>query len=262
MRYTNICIIAASMLALLTPQMGQAQSNKRTVAQAAPAPAQAPASGDKLDVTDLEKKYWAAKDSDFNVVQNRLFSKAGRFSLTANYGTLINDAWSDGPTMGANLGYYFSERWGVELAYSSTDTKDNKAADRLRLQNGYPNHNKMKNFYGAQVNWVPFYAKMSFLNSSILYFDMSASLGAGVTEYAQQMQEGAATKQAPTVTLDLSQHFFLNKWLALRIDYKNRFYNEEIVWFKKSSVPAGRDRVESTELNHSTLLMLGLTVYY
>ena len=80
---------------------------ERANAQAPKADAPAGAS-DKVDVTDLEKKYWASKDTDFSVVQNRVYSKANRFALTAQYGFLINDQWSDGPKFAGSLGYYFS----------------------------------------------------------------------------------------------------------------------------------------------------------
>ena len=260
MRITSSCLV---LLLALAPSLSNAQGSK---SQSAPAPqSAAPAAKDeKLDVTDLEKKYWAAKDSDFNVVQNRLFSKANRFSLSASYGAAINESWSEGTTMGLNLGYFFNERWGVELEATKSDSKDNKAVQRLMGQSGYPNHNLMKDFYGAKVNWVPFYAKMSFLNSSIIYFDMGLALGAGVTSYEQQMDDGVATKSAPTLTLDLSQQFFLNKWLAIRLDYKNRFYSEDIQWYRKSSIPGGvnGNRTDSSDLNHTSILMGGLTFYW
>jgi hypothetical protein len=53
-----------------------------TFLAASRANAQAPQAGspsgasEKVDVTDLEKKYWASKDTDFSVVQNRVYSKA------------------------------------------------------------------------------------------------------------------------------------------------------------------------------------------
>lgn len=253
MRNVLVQKIALVLLAL-TPLTAFAQGPKAT-------PAPAATGGDKLDVTDLEKKYWAAKDSDFNVVQNRLFSKANRFSLSGSYGMGLNDSWSDNPTKGFNLGYYFSERWGIELNYTSTDSKDNKAVERLVAQTGYPNHNLVKDFYGVAVNWVPFYAKMSFLNSSIVYFDMGVSLGAGMINYEQLRDNGNSMKSSPAVSINLTQQFFLNKWLAIRADYRHLFYNEEILWFRSATAPNGA-RVESTTLSNNSLLMLGLTLYY
>ncbi len=215
---------------------------------------------EKLDVSDLEKKYWAAKDTEFNVVQNRLFSKAGRFALTLQGGQYVNDPWSTGLTGGGSLNYFFSERSGVELAFSMTNSVDNKATENIKSQNGAPNHNKMKGFVGVSYNWVPFYAKMSFLNSNILYFDMSFSPGVGVVQYNQEKFEGATTKSAPAVTLDLTQHFFVNKWMAVRFDFKNRFYMHDITEYR---LPGGTGvRTSSTEFNHTSLLMLGTTFYF
>ena len=52
--------------------------------------------GDKLDLKKLEDKYWAAKDTDFSVVQNRTYTKEGRAFLSLSYGPLMNDPYSYG----------------------------------------------------------------------------------------------------------------------------------------------------------------------
>ncbi|MEO0335372.1 MAG: hypothetical protein AAF202_03205, partial [Pseudomonadota bacterium] len=44
--------------------------------------------GDRVDISDLENKYWAPKDTDFKVVQNRLYTKEKRFSLSTGIGIL------------------------------------------------------------------------------------------------------------------------------------------------------------------------------
>src|SRR3954454_2812075 len=54
------------------------------------------ANSDKVDVTELEKKYWAPKDTDFSVVQNRTYSKQGKFAISALYGLHIDDDFSKG----------------------------------------------------------------------------------------------------------------------------------------------------------------------
>ena len=151
---------------------------------------------DKVDVSDLEKKYWAAKDSDFNVVQNRLYSKAKKFELSLAYGSMLNDPWTNGKSYGINLGYYFSERWGVEYVGSNTNTTDNDAVEKLRNQSGFPDHNQVKNFHGLQVQFVPFYAKMSVLSSQIIYFDMSFGLGVGMQNYLQQRENASISDLA------------------------------------------------------------------
>jgi len=190
-------------------------------------------------------------------VQNRLFSKANRLALTLNYGMYVSEPWSKGPTYGASLNYFFSERYGVEAAYQKTDSTDSDSTQYIKShQGGAPDHNKMKGYYGLGFNWVPFYAKMSLLNSSILYFDMSFTPGVGIMQYQQQKDDGNVDKTAPAVSLAVTQHFFLTKWLALRIDYKNFWYNQEVVTYHSTN------RTSSTNLENQSLLMGGFTFYY
>lgn len=247
--------LTIALLAALCAAPAHAQTPVRKPAQASASAPQG--SGDKLDVSDLEKKYWAAKDTDFNVVQNRLFSKAGRLGLTLNYGMYVGEPWSKGPTYGASLNYFFNERYGVEFAYSKTDSSDNDATVKLKQQSGSPNHTKLKGYYGVGFNWVPFYAKMSFLNSSIVYFDMSITPGVGIVSYEQQKEEGNAMQNTVGFSLAITQHFFLTKWLALRLDYKNYWYNEDMVAYRVNS-----RALNSSGLKNDGLLMGGFTFYY
>lgn len=224
------------------------------------APAQA--SDDKVDVTDLEKKYWAAKDADFSVVQNRTYSKAGRFALTGQYGYLVNDPWNDGSIASGSLGYYFSERLGIEAQYQSIDSVDNKALKNLKAQSGVANHGKISGYQGVSLNWVPFYAKMSVLNSSIMYFDMAISPGIGITKYDQQRDSGNTAKTAPTVSLTVTQSFFFSKYAAVRVDFQNRWFEEEIVGYRQDPVGSGIHPVRSKDTSQTSLLLFGLTLFY
>jgi outer membrane beta-barrel protein len=243
-------------VALAAPAFAQGPTRSQSP-QPAAAQAKGPAQGDKMDVSDLEQKYWAAKDTDFNVVQNRLFSKANRLALTLNYGMFTNDPFSVGPTYGGSLNYFFSERYGVEVAAHKTDSSDNDSTQYIKTNQGSaPDHNKMKGYYGLGFNWVPFYAKMSFLNSSILYFDMSFTPGVGIMQYSQQRAEGNSDKTAPAVSIAVTQHFFLTKWLALRVDYKNFWSNQEVVSYKTTN------RSSTTKLQNDSLLMGGFTFYF
>lgn len=56
--------------------------------------AQDKGTSDKVDLKKLEDKYWSAKDDEYGVIQNRTFSKAGRFFGAVGYGTLINDPFA------------------------------------------------------------------------------------------------------------------------------------------------------------------------
>lgn len=263
MKSTTQHILSFSLLAALSLISEATLAQTRGAPQQAPAAPQAPKQDDRLDVSDLEKKYWAAKDTDFSVVQNRTYTKAGRFSLSGGYGTALNDTWSSNPTYDLMANYYFTDRYGIQLEYSSTSSKDNGAAERLIAQNGYPNHNKYKQFYGAAFNWVPIYAKMSLLNSNIIYFDMAISPGLGMTEYEQQMDIGNARVWTPTATLDISQHYFLSKYFALRLDFKNRWYQEDLMIYRlPTGSSASSTRKTSTDWTYMNFVLFGFTILF
>lgn len=254
-------------------QKGTAQAAKGAPARTAAAPAATPApqgapgsnpsqGDDKVDISDLERKYWSTKDTDFNVVQNRLYSKAGRFGLSANYGLLVNDPWNTGQVMSGDLSFYPSERFGIEGSYEYINTQNNTATNRLIQKGAYPDSNKLRDYFGIAAVWVPFYAKMSVLSSQIIYFDMQVSLGAGMQSYAQQMDNGANIKQSPAVELAITQHFFITKHFAIRLDLKNRWYREEVVWYNSTSVLPGMSRTISNDISNATVLTGGLTFLF
>jgi outer membrane beta-barrel protein len=253
-------LIVTPVLAQTTRPTANAQTagSAPVAAESATGPA-ANESAKKLDVSDLETRYWSAKDTDYTVVQNRLFSKAKRLALSLGYGIYVNDPWSTGPTYNAALSYYFSERYGIEADYSLTNSVDSAATSNLKQQqSGAPNHGKMKSFYGGAFNWVPLYGKVSVLNSSIIYFDFAVSPGLGVVGYEQQTDSGGISQSAAAFTLDVTQHFFLNRTWALRFDYKNRWYNEQVVQYHAPTT----GRTTQTQINNTSLLMLGVTVFY
>ncbi len=160
------------------------------------APAQEQRGSDKLDIKKLEQKYWAAKDDDFNVVQNRRYVKAERFYLTAAAGIPFNDPYSTGTLVNGSLGYFFNERWGLEATYNSASLKDNDAVKQfVDTYAAIPDHNILKSSYFLSGIWVPFYAKMSVLDKSIIYFDMGLSVGVGTLDYEISQAEGNVSKK-------------------------------------------------------------------
>src|SRR4051794_14929352 len=96
--------LVMSLIMVLGTQAGAETKSAKGSAPAA-APATAPAKGGapaanaddkKVDISDLENKYWAPKDTDFSVVQNRTYSKDHKFIASLQYGIPINDSHSDG----------------------------------------------------------------------------------------------------------------------------------------------------------------------
>ncbi len=212
----------------------------------------------KVDVSDLEKKYWVPKDTEFQVVQNRTYSKANRLAVTGSMGTIIGDYYSKVNLLGITANYYMSERTGIQVQYLKFNSADNETVDYFR--NNYaavPDFGRTRTYYGFAYNWIPIYAKLSLLEQKIIYFDMSISPGIGMTEYDQiYVTQAGDKKTAVTFSLDVAQHFFLSQHLAFRLDFINHLFNEEI---KNARNPS---EVKRTRLNHTIIIQGGLTFHF
>src|SRR5665213_1134217 len=161
----------------------------------------------KVDISDLENKYWAPKDTDFSVVQNRTYTKEKRFFFSAQYGIPASDNYNTGAFYGFTGNYFFTERQGIQLQYVKADLHPNSAISDFSSFGGsgvYPNHGAMKNYYSVGYNFVPFYSKMSLMGKKIIYFDMAITPTLGNTTYEQIEKSGNGSENALTYGLDIT----------------------------------------------------------
>lgn len=223
-------------------------------------PGQPTKEDEKLDISDLEQKYWAPKDTDFGVVQNRTYTKAKRLSLSLLAGPIVNDPFNSGNNTSISLNYYFSERFGVEAMYIKADMEDSKAVDNFKGLSGggvLPDFNRPLDYTGIGFNFVPFYAKMSFMGKKIIYFDMQFTPHIGISSYKQIADTGIDAKEdsAFSYGLDVTQYFFFEKWFAVRINLHNRWYDEDIIAYQ-SGASRGSDSTNITNW------LLGVTFFF
>ncbi len=225
---------------------------------------------DKLDIKKLEQKYWSAKDDDFAVVQNRRYTKASRYFLSANAGVPFNDPFVSGTLYGMNFGYFFNERWGLDLEYKTGSLQDNDASTLFQGRYGvYPDHNVFTSSQILSATLVPFYAKMSFMDANIIYFDMGISLGAGVQNYIIKKIEGDESKSSPVVKLGVFQQIFFTEHLALKAELGNTWSNQQRYKYY-STLPASvsgagssvGERDLGTKMINDTSLLFGLTYWF
>lgn len=226
------------------------------------------ADSDKLDIQKLEQKYWSAKDDDFTVIQNRAFTKAARFYINPSYGSPFNDPNSIGNVIGLNAGYYFNEKFGVELNYNTANFRFNETIDTYKQQYGtIPDTNTYKGGTSLMAYWVPIYAKMSLLDKKIIYFDMGIGLGLGNTSYDQNLcvTSNGCNASNPTIStssksgthyaLNIMQQYFLSEHWAVRVDFMNRWTTEERL---KSSTGAS----QGNRSINDTALQVGFTYWF
>lgn len=229
-------------------------------------PAQPPASGandsDKLDIKKLEDKYWAAKDDDFSVVQNRAFTKAGRYYLNLSSGYPINDPYSSGNVSNVSVGYFWNERWGAEVSLLNATFRDNDATEQFVKDHGtVPNHNVLSKTQSVILNYVPLYAKMSLLDRKIIYFDMGIGVGLGTTEAESQVITGNTSQSVSHYLVDVHQQYFFSEHFAFTIKYRNVFSVEERFRYKMNPGEPESARSLGNKSINDTLLLFGLTYW-
>lgn len=261
--------IAALALVLSIHTTAQAEEkkekDKKVIAAAETNPTGPEIGSDKLDLKQLEDKYWSAKDSDFGVVQNRTYDKDKRPFASLSYGPMVNDAYSVGRMMNFSGGYFFNERWGVELAYEKGNLADNGSTSALAQYNGLkPNFNKFVDYTSINVMWVPMYAKMSVVDKAIWYFDLQIAAGLGNMNYQAQIDptEGANVNRSSVgFNFDTSaQIFFHRKW-AFRFDIKNKWSSQDLTRFRLSGSGAS-NRNMGTQTQQDTTMLLGITYFH
>ncbi len=261
------------LLKLITVALALVISGQAKGADANP-PARA---SDKVDLKKLEDKYWSAKDDEYSVIQNRTFSKTGKFYFSGVYGPLINDPFAKSRAIGGMIGYYLNEDFGVELSYlnynsgrNDTVSEYEKTAATVTSTGISPDYNLVKSAMAASLTYTPFYAKMAFMNKAILYFDMGITLGAGLTSYEiQKISKDASgaksnsseTKSAPHFEIGVMQQLFINQYVAFRLDIKNSFYSQKSQRYEIGNAAAESSRPETTKSANDTTITFGLTLF-
>jgi outer membrane beta-barrel protein len=253
---------------------GNAFADSKKPAQSSSANPPAPAAADakagakpadeKVDISDLENKYWAPKDTDFSVVQNRTYTKEHRFFFSTEYGIPVSDTYSTGNLYSFTGNYFFSERHGIQVQYVRADEHPNSVVSDLAnfgLSGVYPDHGRMKNYYSVGYDFVPFYSKMSVMGKKIIYFDMAITPTLGNTTYTQILKSGNSDQGAFTYGLDITQYYFFTNHLALRVDWKNQWYSQNVVHYQKDVNGAEGSPVRTKNI-HDSLLLFGMTFFY
>lgn len=220
-------------------------------------------SDDKIDVGNLEQKYWSAKDDDFTVVQNRTYTKNKRFFISMMTGRIINDGFIEGSPNSFALGYFFNEKNGLSLDQTQFVTHDNSVTKQFISRYGVaPAYNKPLTTTSLTYMWSPIYAKVSILERKILYLDMSIGFHVGITHYQSMTVDGGQRATTQHYGVDLNQLWFLNKNFALRFDIRNTWSKQkQLLYHIRNTEPESLRSLGSTQLQDNTWL-IGLNFFF
>lgn len=224
-------------------------------------------SSDKLDLKKLEDKYWSTKDTDFTVVQNRLYPKNKRAFVSGSFGALINDPYSIGRMASFSTGYYFSERWGLELVHErGASMIENPTVVAVREKQGSLDYNEFRSATSINLIAVPFYSKTSFWDSAILYFDIQFAIGLGLVNYDNIISADNGgdinNNSTPAVNFDVTQQLFVSRNLAVRFDIRNRLSKQKLYQYRTIGSPTPTPTQLQDRSNLDTSMLLGLTYFF
>lgn len=176
---------------------------------------------EQINVDQLRKKYWAKGDeTELRVVQNRHINKENRMKLAAFGGFVSADPFLAIKGVGGSLGYFLSEYVAVQGFYWQYLVSGSSALSTLE-SNGFTTQiNRQKSFYGGEFVLSPLYGKLSVFGSAIVYYDLYATLGAGMTK--------TETGSYFTPVAGLGQQIYLARQVAITLDFKIMRYTEKL----------------------------------
>ncbi len=209
-----------------------------------PPPAEKPASAVVREFSDLVK---LSPFEDVAVIQKRYLPKTKRFELFAGASGVLNDAFFLSVGGMGRVGYYFQERFGIELNAWILSTSEKQVTSDLKNKRGVFTQSLItaESFYGVDFKWTPVYGKMTWGNRMITPFDLYFSAGGGVTGTNQGGSE-------PTLHIGTGQVFALSKGSAFRWDFSWNFFAAE------SQVAAKRE----TSIYNNLFLTVGMSWFF
>lgn len=207
------------------------------------------------DVEDRYKFDWLDPDKKIYVLQNRRYRKARRMMLSGLFGFGLSDSYRNVYNVEPRISYFMSESWGFEAFFVQSFHRDNSTFEALQNAAGtlsvLPVIREIKNQVGANIQWVPWYAKINVFNT-ILYFDwyLSAGLGALSSEVNKAKRVGAdadiETQNDLGLFLGTGHMFHLGDSSVVRLDFKGVFYQApkfatsgDEIWFSNYNFSFG-----------------------
>lgn len=190
--------------------------------------------------------------SDVAVIQKRFLYKTERFEGFFGGAGLMNEAFFNNLGGVLKLGYYLSEKWGVEGSLFFLSSSERQVTKSL-AERGIITESLVtpKGYYGVDLKWVPIYGKMAFFNNRIVPFDLYFTAGAGLT----QTNQDGANASAATVKIGTGQIFAIRKWMVFRWDFSWHFFQPQ------SPAEEGEASNSSGTVNN-LFLLAGLSFFF
>jgi outer membrane beta-barrel protein len=227
MKKTSLLIFPLVTLASLVSNAAMADNSQQQPQpaqnlQTGTSPDDANATAERVNVESIKERYWARGDAnELGVVQNRTYSKDKKFEFGLYGGFVTTDPFLNVKNVGGQFGYHFSEYISAHLLYwHDYPTSSSALVTFQQTEGATANTNPPRNYYGGEIEGSILYGKLSLVGQKIIYYDMHLIGGVGM------MNTDNGNFVTPNV--GIGQQIYINKNLALRIDYRLMAYHEAI----------------------------------
>ncbi len=161
-------------------------------------------------------------DALVRVVQQRPVLKSGRFELLVGAGLVTNDPMYDQWLATATGRVHVSEWISIGASYAKyfSDPSDLQSTvmDDFEV---FPELSALRWYAGGDVTFVAADGKFMFFDSTIVYWDLYASIGGGVTVTSR------GDDPKPSGMFGVGLRMFLNDWLTLTFELRDTLFIEK-----------------------------------
>ncbi len=161
-------------------------------------------------------------DALVRVVQQRAVLKSGRFELLVGAGLVANDQMYD-HWLATTTGRVHVSEWisiGATYAKYFSDPSDLQSTVMNDFE-VFPELSAMRWYAGGDVTFVAMDGKFVFFDDSIVYWDLYASIGGGVTVTSR------SDDPKPTGMIGAGMRIFLTDWLTLTFELRDHMFIEK-----------------------------------
>lgn len=163
-----------------------------------------------------------------HVVQPKPVLQKGRFELQPKFGFSLNDAINRNVMLGAGATYHLVESLSIGGLFEWYDFGgalggETNTFEIVSNQTGTDADAARINYMaGLELGYTPIYGKFALLNSGIVYYDVSVTLGGAFISAESVLLPAAQNTGGGLV--GLNARAFLTKWLALNIFVRDTIF--------------------------------------
>lgn len=175
---------------------------------------------------------FAKDDHKVLVIQDRRFTKSGRFDLGIFGGRTNSSAFYSSWNYGVGMGYHFNEYFGIDTFVSyhkNSLTEDGKQVNGFLKEYNFPSSKEFqepKTYAGGALLWSPIYGKFAFFRRSIIHFDFFSTVGLSYLKTKTNIpgSQGGKDQGHLGSLLGVGMRVFMNDHFSLRFDVRNTIY--------------------------------------